>query len=152
MEEIRFFLNGTEVVWNVEPDDYLGDVLRNHGIKSVRQGCKESSCGSCTVLIDNKPVLSCSYLAVRANGKHITTVEGIQEEASLLSDYFSDQGADQCGYCGAGFALIVHALKNEYKNPTDEQIKDFIVGNLCRCSGYQSQFIAIKKYLNKEAR
>ena len=152
MEEIRFVLNGVEQVWYVEPDEYLADTLRSHGVKSVKTGCHESACGSCTVLVDNKPVLSCSYLSVRANGKNIITVECIQEEASLLSDYFSDQGADQCGFCGAGFALIVHALKNEYKNPTDEQIKDFLVGNLCRCSGYQSQFIAIKKFLAKEAR
>lgn len=152
MEEIRFVLNGVEQVWYVEPDEYLADTLRNHGVKSVRTGCHESACGSCTVLVDNKPVLSCSYLSVRANGKNILTVEGIQDEAYLLSDYVSDQGADQCGFCASGLALIVHALKNEYKNPTDEQIKDFLVGNLCRCSGYQAQFIAVKKYLAKEAR
>ena len=76
---------------------------------------------------------------------------GIQEEANRLADFFGDEGADQCGFCAVGFALIVHALRHEYKNPTDEQIKDYIVGNLCRCTGYQSQLKAIKAYL-KEAK
>ena len=152
MEELRFILNGTEVSWSVSPDEYFADTLRSHGVLSVKIACNESSCGACTILVDDKPVLSCSLLSIRVNGKRVTTVEGIQEEANLLSDYFSDQGADQCGFCATGFALIVHALKKEYENPTDEQIKDFLVGNLCRCSGYQSQFIAIKKYLAKEAR
>ena len=145
--KLKFILNGTEVVWDVEPDEYLAQTLRRHGVLSIHIGCNESACGSCTVLVDDKPVLSCSLLAMKVEGKQVTTVEAIQEEASRISDFFSDEGADQCSFCGSGFALIIHALKKEYKNPTDEQIRDFIVGNLCRCSGYQSQFIAIKKYL-----
>ena len=145
--KLRFYLNNTEVVWDVEPDEYLAHALRRHGILSVRLGCNQTSCGSCTVLVDDKPFLSCGLLAMKVEGKHITTVEGIQEEANRLADYFGDQGADQCSFCSVGFALIVHALKKEYKNPTDEQIKDYIVGNLCRCTGYQSQFKAIKAYL-----
>ena len=145
--KLKFILNGTEVVWDVEPDEYLAQTLRRHGVLSIHIGCNESACGACTVLVDDKPVLSCSLLAMKVEGKQVTTVEAIQEEASRISDFFSDEGADQCSFCGSGFALIIHALKKEYKNPTDEQIRDFIVGNLCRCSGYQSQFIAIKKYL-----
>lgn len=145
--KLKFYLNDTEVVWDVEPDEYLANALRRNGVLSIRIGCDETVCGSCTVLIDDKPFLSCGVLAMKVEGKHVTTVEGIQEEANKLADYFGDEGADQCSFCGVGFALIVHALRKEYKNPTDEQIRDYIVGNLCRCTGYQSQLKAIKAYL-----
>ena len=145
--KLKFYLNDTEVVWDVEPDEYLANALRRNGVLSIRIGCDETVCGSCTVLIDDKPFLSCGVLAMKVEGKHVTTVEGIQEEANRLADFFGDEGADQCSFCGVGFALIVHALRKEYKNPTDEQIKDYIVGNLCRCTGYQSQLKAIKAYL-----
>ena len=145
--KVKFNLNGTNVEYEVRPDDYLADVLRQNGILSIKVGCNESACGSCTVLINEKPVLSCSVLAVSVEGKNVLTVEGIQEEASRIADFIADQGADQCGYCLSGFALMVHALVREYDNPTDDQIKDFLVGNICRCSGYQAQLKAIKAYL-----
>ena len=145
--KLRFYLNNTEVEYEIRPDEYLAHALRRNGVLSIRIGCNEDICGSCTVLVDEKPVHSCGLLAARVEGKHVTTVEGIQEEANRLSDFFADQGADQCSFCSVGFALIVHALKHEYKNPTDEEIKNYIVGNLCRCTGYQSQFKAIKAYL-----
>ncbi len=145
--KLKFYLNNTEVVWDVEPDEYLAQALRRHGVLSIHIGCDEAVCGSCTVLVDDKPFLSCGLLAMKVEGKHVTTVEGIQEEAARLSHFFGEEGADQCSFCGAGFALLVHALRKEYKNPTDEQIKDYIVGNLCRCTGYQAQFKAIKAYL-----
>lgn len=94
--------------------------------------------------------MSCSILTASVEGKHITTVEGIQEEAAKISSYFSKEGADQCGFCNTGLALVIHSLKREYKNPTDEEIKDYIVGNLCRCSGLQSQLNAIKAFLKEE--
>lgn len=144
---IKFKLNGFNVEYNVKPGEYLLDSLRNNGIKSVKKGCDGSACGVCTVLVDNHPVLSCSYLSMRVEGHEVTTVEGIQDEASKLADYFSKEGADQCGYCNASLALLIHGLEQEYKNPTDEEIKNYIVGNLCRCTGYQSQFKAIKAYL-----
>ncbi len=147
--KINFNLNGTLITTDVREDEYLAETLRRLGIYSIKVGCNESACGSCTILVDEKPILSCSYLSMRVDSKSVLTVEGIQEEASIISDYFSDEGADQCGYCASGFALIVHALKRTYENPTDEEIKDFIVGNLCRCSGYQSQFLAIKKFLKR---
>jgi len=149
--KLKFYLNDTEVIWDVEPDEYLSNALRRNGILSVRIGCDETVCGSCTVLIDDKPFLSCGVLAMKVEGKHVTTVEGIQEEARRLADYFADQGADQCSFCSVGFALVIHALRKEYKDPTEEEIKDYIVGNLCRCTGYQSQLKAIKAYL-KEAK
>lgn len=147
--KVSFYLNNVQVSYDVKPHDYLASVLREHGVKSIRIGCNESSCGSCTVLMEGKPVMSCSILALQAEGKHITTVEGIQEEAAKISSCFADEGADQCGFCNVGYALVVYALKREYENPTDEEIKNYIVGNLCRCSGLQSQMNAIKAYLKE---
>lgn len=144
---VKFNLNGLDVKMDVEPNEYLLDALKRYGVRSLKKGCDGSACGVCTVLFDDKPILSCSILAVRADGHKITTVEGIQEEASKIAECFSSEGADQCGYCNSSFALTIYALSKEYKNPTDEQIKEYMVGNLCRCTGYQSQFKAIKKYL-----
>ena len=147
---VTFFLNNTEVSYSVNPGEYLADTLRKHGFKSIKVGCNESSCGSCTLLVDNKPMMSCSLLTASVEGKHITTIEGIQEEAAKISHCFSEEGADQCGFCNVGYALVIYSLKREYKNPTDEEIKDYIVGNLCRCSGLHSQMNAIKAYLKEE--
>ena len=148
--KLRFYLNETEVTWEVDPGEYLSQALRRNGILSIRVGCDETACGSCTVLVENKPVLSCGVLAMKVEGKHVTTVEGIQEEARRLADFVADEGGDQCSFCGVGLALTVHALKLEYKNPTEKQIEDYLVGNLCRCSGYQSHLIAVKKFLEAE--
>lgn len=147
---VTFYLNNTEVTYNVRPGEYFAETLRNHGIKSVKVGCNESTCGSCTLLVENKPVMSCSILTASIEGKHVTTIEGIQEEAAKISYHFSEEGADQCGFCNVGYALVIYSLKREYKNPTDEEINNYIVGNLCRCSGLQSQVKAIKAYLKEE--
>ena len=147
---VKFYLNDTLVSCDVRPDEYLSQTLRSHGIKSVKVGCNESTCGSCTLLVEGKPVMSCSVLTASIENKHVTTVEGIQEEAAKIAYHFAEEGADQCGFCNVGYALVVYALKREIKNPTDEEIKDYIVGNLCRCSGLQSQMNAIKAYLKEE--
>ena len=144
------YVNGVKRRFEITPDEYLADTLRQSGFISVRKGCDESACGACTVLLDDEPVLSCALLSAKAEGKHITTVEGIPEDAKKLAYYFGEEGADQCGYCHVGFALTCYALKKKFKNPTDEQIKDFVVGNLCRCSGYQAQIKAIKAYLKED--
>ena len=145
--EVKFNLNGLDVIWSVQPGEFLLDSLRAHNIKSVKKGCDGSACGVCTVLVDDKPVLSCSLLTAKIEGHKVTTVEAIQDEAAALSECFSREGADQCGYCNAAIALMVHALKKENPHATDEEIKDYMVGNLCRCTGYQSQNRAIKAYL-----
>lgn len=147
---VSFYLNNTLVKYDVEPNEYLSASLRSHGVKSVKIGCNETSCGSCTLLIEGKPVMSCGVLTASIEGKHITTVEGIQEEAKKIAYYFGEEGADQCGFCNTGYALVIYALKRELKNPTDDEIKDYIVGNLCRCSGLQSQLNAIKSYLKED--
>ncbi len=147
---VTFYLNNVKVTWDVKPGEYLATTLRNHGVKSVKIGCNESSCGSCTLLIDDKPVMSCSVLTASIKGKHVTTVEGIQEEAAKISYYFSEEGADQCGFCNVGLALVIYSLKRENKNASEEEIRNYIVGNLCRCSGLQSHINAIKSYLKEE--
>ena len=147
---VTFYLNEVQVTYDVKPGEYLAYTLRQHGVKSVKAGCNESSCGSCTLLVEGKPMMSCSLLTASIEGKHITTVEGIQEEAAKISKCFSNEGADQCGFCNVGLALTIYALKREYKNPTDEEINNYIVGNLCRCTGLQSQLKAIKAYLKEE--
>lgn len=144
---VKFNLNGLDVEYIIKPGEYLVDTLRAQGVKSVKKGCDGSSCGACTVLVDDKPVLSCSVLTAKVEGHRVTTVEAIQEEAAKLSECFSREGADQCGYCNAAYALMIHALKKENPHPTDEEIKDFMVGNLCRCTGYQSQQKAVRAYL-----
>ena len=144
---VKFNLNGLDVEYVIKPGEYLLDTLRSHGVKSVKKGCNASACGVCTVLVDDKPVLSCSVLTAKVEGRRVTTVEAIQEEAGALSECFSREGADQCGYCNSAYALMVHALKKENPHPSDEEIKDYMVGNLCRCTGYQSQQKAIKAYL-----
>lgn len=144
---VKFNLNGLDVEYIIKPGEYLLDTLRAQGVKSVKKGCDGSSCGACTVLVDDKPVLSCSVLTAKVEGHRVTTVEAIQEEAAKLSECFSREGADQCGYCNAAYALMIYALKKENPHPTDEEIKDYMVENLCRCTGYQSQQKAVKAYL-----
>lgn len=131
----------------INDGDYLIDVLRANGYKSVKRGCDKSTCGACTVLIDDQPVLSCSFLASRASEKHITTIEGEQEEARLLGQFIIEEGGDQCGYCTPALALTSIAMKRELVDPTDEEIIHYINGNLCRCSGYISQIKGIKRYM-----
>lgn len=131
----------------ISPEEYLLDVLRKLGYLSVKRGCDTGSCGLCTVLVDDKPVLSCSTLAVRVHGKKITTIEGCKKEAEQFAEFMAAEGAEQCGFCAPGFTLTVLAMMKEYDNPTDEEILHYLNGNLCRCSGYMSQLRGIKNYM-----
>ena len=146
--DIKLNLNGNTIVDIIEPDLLLLDFLRKHGCSSVRCGCETSNCGICTVLMDGKPVLSCSILAARASGHNIETLEGLQEEAKEFISFIADQGADQCGFCNPGYVVNTIALLRENPDPTDDEIKMFLSGNLCRCSGYNSQLRGIRNFLN----
>lgn len=146
--KIKWILNGQPAEQEVRPDDILLDVLREKGCFSVKRGCETSNCGLCTVLMDGKPVLSCSVLAVRADGHDIRTLEGLQREAEEFGAFLADEGADQCGFCNPGFVMNVIAMLNELKEPTEQEIREYLAGNLCRCSGFVSQHRAIRKYLD----
>ncbi len=146
--EIKLWINNKLYQDNIEPDMLLIDYLRSKGFYSVKRGCETSNCGLCTVHLEGKPILSCSTLAVRANGLHVTTLEGLKEEAEAFGAFMADEGSDQCGFCNPGFVMNVLAMKNELENPSEEEIKTYIAGNLCRCTGYMGQLRAIKKYLD----
>ena len=146
--EIKLKLNGRNIMASVEADTVLLDFLREKGCLSVKRGCDTSNCGLCTVLMDGTPILSCSTLAVRADGHEIYTLEGLQAEASDFVGFIADQGADQCGFCNPGFVMNTIALLRENPDPTDDEIRAFLAGNLCRCSGYDGQLRGIRNYLN----
>lgn len=145
--QITVNINGKKYTEDVAPDLVLLDFLRAHGCYSVKRGCETSNCGLCTVHLDGKPVLSCSVLAVRADGKSVTTLEGLQKEAEEFGGFLADEGGEQCGFCSPGFIMNVLAMVKELENPTEQEIQEYLAGNLCRCTGYQSQLRAIKKYL-----
>lgn len=148
--KIQVLLNGKKVEADINPDMMLLDFVRAQGMKSVKRGCDTGNCGLCTVWLDDKPVLSCSTLAARANGKKVTTLEGVQKEAEEFSAFLANEGADQCGFCSPGFIMAVLALKRENPNPTAQEMKEYLAGNLCRCTGYQSQYRALVKYFGIE--
>lgn len=145
--ELQFILNGKKVSAQIAADDLLIDVLRNLGCLSVKRGCESSNCGLCTVFMNDKPVLSCSILAARVQSQHITTLEGLQDEAAEFGAFIADQGAEQCGFCNPGFMMNAIAMFRENPNPSDEEILSYLSGNLCRCSGYEGQLRGIKAYL-----
>ena len=146
--DIALTLNGTKITDQIDPDLTLFDFLRNHNCYSVKCGCETSNCGLCTVFFDATPILSCSMLAIRANGHSVTTLEGLQNEASDFVGFIADQGADQCGFCNPGFVMNTIALLRENSDPTDDEIRQYLSGNLCRCSGYEGQLRGIRAYLD----
>ncbi len=152
MTEVRLTLNGKVITDQVEPDLLLIDFLRNHGCYSVKRGCETANCGLCTVLMDGRPILSCSMLTLRAAGHSIQTLEGLQEEAADFVGFIADQGADQCGFCNPGFVMNTIALLRENPDPTDDEIRGFLAGNLCRCTGYEGQLRGIRSYLDSRNR
>ncbi len=133
--EIKLKLNGKQIVDLIEPDMLLLDFCRKHHCKSVKRGCETSNCGLCTVWLDGTPVLSCNVLAARAAGHEVTTLEGLQEEAREFGMFLAREGGEQCGFCNPGFIMNVLAMERELTDPTDEEIKEYLSGNLCRCTG-----------------
>lgn len=146
--ELKFTLNGKKVAALIEADSLLLNVLRDLGCYSVKRGCDSSNCGLCTVFMNDKPVLSCSVLAARAEGQNITTLEGLQDEATDFGAFIADQGAEQCGFCNPGLMMNAIAMFRENPDPTDEEIMAYLTGNLCRCTGYEGQLRGIRSYLD----
>jgi len=145
--QITLYVNNKKETWEVDPAECLADSLRKHGYTSVKTGCFEGACGACTVFVEDVPVLSCEILTVRMQNKHITTIEGVSEEARKVAECMLAHGAEACGYCSPGFIMQVIAMKRELKDPSLEEMKRYLNGNLCRCSGYVSRNLAAEDYL-----
>ncbi|MDO4269014.1 MAG: 2Fe-2S iron-sulfur cluster-binding protein [Eubacteriales bacterium] len=148
--KVQITLNGKLETAVIEPDTLLLDLLRQLGCYSVKRGCETSNCGLCTVWMDEKPVLSCSVLAARADGRQVTTLEGLQKEAEQFGQFMAAEGADQCGFCSPGLIMNVLAMERQADHMTDAEIREYLAGNLCRCTGYMAQMRAIEKYLNRD--
>ena len=145
--EITLRLNNRDETLIVDDADTLLDVLRDKfKLWSVRESCGVGACGTCTVLLDGKPVSSCFMLAVRAAGREVFTLEGLAngEQLHYIQEAFVSQRALQCAYCTPGFVLSVKVLLEENPNPSDEEIREYLSGNLCRCAGYDEILRAVR--------
>lgn len=147
MPSLRMNLNGKDVTMEIEPSALLVDVLRDQlGLIGTKVGCSNGECGACTVLLDGEPVVSCLLPAMKADGRSVVTIEGLGVEGKLhpLQQAFIEEGAVQCGYCIPGMLMSAKALLDKNPNPSKEEIKRAISGNLCRCTGYVKIIKAIK--------
>ena len=145
--DITLTINQRVESFAIDDADTLLDVLRDHcKLWSVREGCGVGACGTCTVLLDGKPVSSCFLLAARAAGHNITTVEGLSDGESLhpIQQAWVEERALQCAYCTPGFVLSVKVLLEENPNPSDVEVREYLAGNLCRCAGYADILRAVR--------
>ncbi|KXA99418.1 hypothetical protein AKJ40_03180 [candidate division MSBL1 archaeon SCGC-AAA259M10] len=146
-EKISLTVNENDYSVEVKPDKSLLWVLRNKlGLTGPKEGCGKGECGACTVLLDDSPVNSCLVLAVQADGKEVVTIEGIADGDELhpIQESFIEKGAIQCGFCTPGMIVTAKSLLDENPNPTEKEIKKYIAGNICRCTGYSKIIDAIK--------
>jgi len=152
-QQITLKVNGKDRELLVKPNDLLLNILRDTlGLMGTKYGCGIGECGACTVLLNGKSVLSCLILAVSVDGQEITTVEGLGNFANLnpLQKSFIDHGAVQCGFCTSGMLMTGEALLNENPNPSEAEIRDYLRGVLCRCTGYAAIVKAVKAVAGKE--
>ena len=149
---ISFTLNGEAVSAAIEPHHSLVEVIRNSfSLFGARESCGQGLCGCCTVIVDGRPVSGCLYLAAFADGARVETVESLDQSGSLdpVQEAFIEQGAFQCGFCTPGFVLMVRQLLDDYPDPDDERIRDYLAGNLCRCAAYPEIIQAVKSAARK---
>jgi carbon-monoxide dehydrogenase small subunit len=146
---ITFELNRQQVTIEAEPHHRLLDLLRDGlGQTGTKEGCGEGECGACTVIVDGEAVNSCLYPAFEAEGKSVLTIEGLVEPGGSLSpvgEAFLAEGGTQCGFCTPGMVMVSYALLAENPDPTDEEIRDALTGNLCRCTGYVQIVSSIRR-------
>lgn len=148
MISIEIYVNDKKHSLDIKPDELLIDVLRDRlGLKGTKKGCGTGECGACTIIIDGEPVNSCLYLAIRADGKHIVTIEGLENPNGLhpIQQAFIKNAAVQCGFCAPGMQLSAKVLLDENLDPSEQQIREAISGNICRCTGYVKIVKAIKE-------
>jgi len=151
----RFIINGAARELELMPNETLLNVLRNNGFTEVKSGCQEGECGSCLVLLDEKPVNSCQVLAMSVRQKKVRTVKGIGtlHFPHPIQKAFAERGADQCGFCSPGMVISAYSLLRNNPNPTGEEIAEALDGNLCRCTGYVKIIEAVQhaaELMNKE--
>jgi len=144
---INFTLNGRTVSTEIEPHRNLVELLQRFDLFGARESCGQGLCGCCTVLVDGQAVSGCLYFAVRVDGKNVTTIEALDADGSLskVQQAFIDHGAFQCGFCTPGFVLMAHQLLQEKPNPSDDDIRHYLSGNLCRCAAYPEIIEAVKQ-------
>lgn len=147
---VTFKLNGKKTEAIIEADTTLYQLLRKLGCYSVKCGCETTNCGLCTVIMNNKSVLSCAVLAAEAEGATIETLEGLESEALEFGLCLADEGAEQCGFCNTGFIVNVVMMMRELDNITKESVKEYLAGNLCRCTGYQGQLRVLEKFIERK--
>jgi carbon-monoxide dehydrogenase small subunit len=147
-------VNGFDHKVTARPYDNLRDVLRRLGFSGVKKGCDVGGCGACTVLLDGKPVYSCTVFAAWAEGKDIATIEGLALPGRLdpIQQEFIDKGAVQCGFCTPGFVLCSKALLEQNPKPTEDEVRRAIAGNICRCTGYAKIVDAVISAANRGVR
>jgi carbon-monoxide dehydrogenase small subunit len=147
--EISFTLNGSAVTLSVDSHRRLLDVLRDDlGLTGTKEGCGEGECGACTVIVDGRVVNACLYPAPEIDGKQVLTIEGLvgpENELSIIQQAFARSGAVQCGFCSPGMIMATKALLDEIPDPTDEDIREALLGNLCRCTGYVQILEAVRR-------
>ncbi len=144
--KVRFKLNGKWVEVDAKPNEILLDTLRlKLGVRSVKRGCETAECGACTVLLDGKPVYSCTILTPMVEGKEVITVDYLAETGEIqpLMEAFAEHGAVQCGFCTPGFILTAYAFLKQNPRPSEWEVRKAVEGNLCRCTGYQKIIEAI---------
>lgn len=149
---VELYVNHHPYTVDVAPDEKLLDTLRERlKITSVKRGCENGDCGACTVLVDGSPVTSCIYLTAKARGHQVLTIEAFGQPGHLhpLQEKFKEYGAFQCGFCAPGVTLSAISLLERNPTPTEEEIREAIYGNLCRCSGYVQVVEAIKAYVRE---
>ena len=150
--KIEFTVNGMKRQFDVEPNQLLLNLLReNLYLTGTKYGCGIGECGACTVLVDGEPVLSCLTLAVDVDGREVETIEGLAkgDDLDVVQEAYLEEGAVQCGFCTPGFIMTTRALLKENPDPTEEEIREYLKGNLCRCTGYVNIIKAVKRASEK---
>jgi len=148
---ITLTINGTRRTVDIDPGEKLLDLLRREGVMGVKVGCGSGDCGACAVLVDGRAVNSCLLYAAKADGAEVVTIEGLERDGALhpVQEAFLDEGGIQCGYCTPGMVISAVDLLSRNPDPTEDEIRQGLSGNLCRCTGYTKQIQAVRKAVER---